>query len=551
MAYHSVSSEVFTEINEQLEKLENDNNITILYACESGSRAWGFHSPESDYDIRFIYIQNDPDHYFNFEKPTSSINSFSDNRKYDWEGWDIRKAIGHLQESNCSLIEWISSPVVYKDINGLSTDMRNAVSHMHTATSLCFHYMTMALNNWEDWMDGKDIVLTKKYMYIIRPACMLHWLMVFPDKPLVINYFQILDELEVHVDPIVIANIRELLEHKMTSKHMGENPRNKIIDKYVNETIQQFRNMTGKQPKDINIQGIISLHKKMCNQVKTLRAILEKRGQVNRTEYLSILGVCFQFIWLQQHPDYNKKHIPDRLGQLLQEIEIPENIRKQSAQIIMNSVKTIDLTAAKESDHIKRHMHDIQKIPEAERLVSTVSWRRIFTSVLCDYYREIYVASNPDSHKDFNPLQLDLHTNVLKFITESNEPLPREDMIEFWLKKMIPEFIWLLENQDEKIGRIPEQVYTKIYSYPTEFAGLVKRAVEESHTSYYLAYPDIHVWVEELIYSNKEYVKETAHKLEQLRIKQKENRYCNSIKKIDKSIFKNIFTKQYYQIHSK
>ena len=99
-------------ILENLERIEAEHNVTILFACESGSRAWGFPSPDSDYDVRFIYAQ----------KPASYIRVF-DKRDVieqpidgllDINGWDIKKALGLLRKSNPALMEWLSSPIIYR-----------------------------------------------------------------------------------------------------------------------------------------------------------------------------------------------------------------------------------------------------------------------------------------------------------------------------------------------------------------------------------------------------------------------------------------------------
>ena len=290
-----VDSKNLIHIKQILEKLEADNNITILYAVESGSRAWGFHSPDSDYDIRFVYVHNDLNWYLQInKKPTETINGFSDDRVYDWDGWDIRKAIQHLKESNPAILEWLSSPIIYKDIHGFADDMRNIVSQMHTNLSLSHHYRNMAETNWNARIEGKEIVNTKKYMYIIRPIGMLDWLMRFPGKELVIDYYKILTDLYVHMDNDVSKKIHELLDYKKEARELGENPRIPEIDTYIKEVMQRFDKMTDKKPVEINVQNISRIYSHIENQYKKVITIGAKR--------YSLIYVCVSSSPINRRP---------------------------------------------------------------------------------------------------------------------------------------------------------------------------------------------------------------------------------------------------------
>lgn len=98
-------------IQDKLRSTEQENNVQILHAVESGSRAWGFASPDSDYDIRFIY-KNNPDWYLSlWEKP--DVIEFMTDQDLDGSGWDLAKALKLLAKSNAPLIEWLYSPVCY------------------------------------------------------------------------------------------------------------------------------------------------------------------------------------------------------------------------------------------------------------------------------------------------------------------------------------------------------------------------------------------------------------------------------------------------------
>ena len=151
------------QIPKILEDIERKYNITILYACESGSRAWGFASDDSDYDIRFIYKHNDIKKYITIGAKRETIDGFSDDRIYDWSGWDIKKALKHVKESNPSIMEWVRSPIVYLDRFEFKNQCRMLLSKIHSKLSLMYHYKSMAFSNWMDHIQNKEIVNIKKY----------------------------------------------------------------------------------------------------------------------------------------------------------------------------------------------------------------------------------------------------------------------------------------------------------------------------------------------------------------------------------------------------
>ena len=107
----AVSSVMHKRIVESLRQIECEEDVTILYACESGSRAWGFESTDSDYDVRFIYLRKTP-WYLTIQNKRDVIERpISD--ELDIAGWDLPKALGLFRKSNPPLLEWLRSPVVY------------------------------------------------------------------------------------------------------------------------------------------------------------------------------------------------------------------------------------------------------------------------------------------------------------------------------------------------------------------------------------------------------------------------------------------------------
>ena len=110
------------KILNKLSEIEREKNIEILFAVESGSRAWGFASPDSDYDIRFVYKHN-RDWYLNLWEQKDTI-QFMTEDDLDGSGWDVRKALKLLAKSNASLLGWLFSPIVYKSSGTLLTEMK-------------------------------------------------------------------------------------------------------------------------------------------------------------------------------------------------------------------------------------------------------------------------------------------------------------------------------------------------------------------------------------------------------------------------------------------
>src|SRR5690349_14763485 len=106
----SVDSKILPLVREHLNKIENEFRVRILYACESGSRAWGFPSPDSDFDVRFIYV-HDRDWYLSLSEDRDTIEKNLPG-DLDIGGWDIRKTLRLISKSNVIPLEWLQSPIV-------------------------------------------------------------------------------------------------------------------------------------------------------------------------------------------------------------------------------------------------------------------------------------------------------------------------------------------------------------------------------------------------------------------------------------------------------
>ena len=162
-----------SSIKLKLTEIEEQHDIRILYACESGSRAWGFASPDSDYDVRFVYVHS-TDHYLSIEDKAEVI-EMDVNDILDINGWELRKALRLFRNSNAALYEWLQSPLVYqKETHFYDTIMAMTPQYFSLRAGM-HHYMSMTRSCFEKELQG-DTVRLKKYFYALRPILAALWI---------------------------------------------------------------------------------------------------------------------------------------------------------------------------------------------------------------------------------------------------------------------------------------------------------------------------------------------------------------------------------------
>lgn len=155
-----------------LSKIAADKNITLLYACETGSRAWGFPSPDSDYDIRFIYMQ-DRDAYLSISEKKDTIEIMDGD--LDITGWDLRKCLQLLKKSNASLIERFQSPITYFEATGFHQSFWELITRYYSPIAVFYHHFSLAQKFREDLKDKQEIKL-KSFFYLIRSLLSCYWI---------------------------------------------------------------------------------------------------------------------------------------------------------------------------------------------------------------------------------------------------------------------------------------------------------------------------------------------------------------------------------------
>lgn len=173
LSAHPVAPEVRETILAHLAAIERQHQVQVLFACESGSRGWGFASPDSDYDVRFVYVHR-RDWYLT-GVPGRDVIELPISGELDISGWELRKALALLANSNPVLLEWLRSPIVYHRHDALAPQLAAlAVRHLSPARAY-HHYLSMARGNCREHLFGK-VVRYKKYLYVLRPLLAARWI---------------------------------------------------------------------------------------------------------------------------------------------------------------------------------------------------------------------------------------------------------------------------------------------------------------------------------------------------------------------------------------
>ena len=177
----SIDPDAAAEVNRRLSAIEAENDVHILLAVESGSRAWGFESPDSDYDVRFLYVRP-RDWYLRLKRGRDVIETPIE-LPWDINGWDITKALGLMLKSNAVVLEWLTSPIVYVRDTIATDQLRAFADEALQPSALRHHYKRLAVRQWDTFISGRIQVARKKYLYALRPALALMHLRLHDGVP--------------------------------------------------------------------------------------------------------------------------------------------------------------------------------------------------------------------------------------------------------------------------------------------------------------------------------------------------------------------------------
>ena len=229
-------------IPDHLRAIEQEYNVRILLAVATGSRAWGWASPSSDWDVRFIYIHK-PEWYFTVKEQRDVIEHIYED-DVDLVGWELRKALVLLQKSNPSLLEWFNSPKVYykdedfvKRIREIERDYFNPIRTM-------YHYNHIYIKHDERYLQKQGYPM-KRFLYYLRGILACKWIEKNKSLPPV-AFNELLDA--TVEDNEIRAKVDELISLKKSGKeHDMLTVEDSLVDyarhlaDYYNGIIDSFR----------------------------------------------------------------------------------------------------------------------------------------------------------------------------------------------------------------------------------------------------------------------------------------------------------------------
>jgi uncharacterized protein len=234
-----------TQIQSELQRIERDHRVRVLYAAESGSRAWGFASRDSDYDVRFIYA-HERDWYLSVDEKRDVIEEpVSD--QLDMSGWDIRKALQLLRKSNPPLLEWLKSPIVYRADPGFALLFGHLAVEFASPDRLFLHYLHMAQRNAREYLGG-DTVRLKKYFYVLRPLLACRWIEQ-KRGPVPMEFETLVNELVK--EPLVRIHTAVLVARKRAGEELDHAQRIPVISDFIDAELirlQAISPIDGAQP---------------------------------------------------------------------------------------------------------------------------------------------------------------------------------------------------------------------------------------------------------------------------------------------------------------
>ena len=252
-----------THIEGLLQAVEVQHEVKILFAVESGSRAWGFPSPDSDYDVRFVYMR--PSSWYLAVDARRDVIEMPIVGDFDTNGWDVRKALQLLLKPNPVLLEWLSSPIRYRSIDWAVDRLRGLADRVSHRPAAHYHYLHLAEGQYRRFLGDRDQVAVKKYFYSLRPVLALLWLRTNANGRVPMSLPDLLAGITLPRD--VAEFLNDLRERKRHTKELGKSARIEVLDRFIVDEIERAQS-AGVTPSPVDPKLISDINSFMVDVVR-------------------------------------------------------------------------------------------------------------------------------------------------------------------------------------------------------------------------------------------------------------------------------------------
>lgn len=243
---HPIPAPVRQEIETRLDRIEADHGVRLLMAIESGSRAWGFPSPDSDYDVRFLYVR--PRDWYLSLAPGRDVIETPIEDEIDLNGWDVRKALTLLLKSNAVVSEWMLSPIRYRTDDPFVARLAELADDLLNPRAIAYHYARSGKLAADRWLDGDGDVPVKKYFYALRPALAIRAVRLNPAERPPMN-LQALVAVSDLLTPLV-EQIEGLVEAKAQTNERANGTRLPEIDALIRSELDRAGELPARKLRD-------------------------------------------------------------------------------------------------------------------------------------------------------------------------------------------------------------------------------------------------------------------------------------------------------------
>ncbi|MFJ2336662.1 DNA polymerase beta superfamily protein [Pseudomonas protegens] len=249
-----VSMAIQEEVRNRLRRAEEEHDVKVLLAVESGSRAWGFASPNSDYDARFIYI-NKPEWYLSVGlEEKRDVIEYPVIDDMDISGWDLRKALRLFWKSNPGFVEWVQSTIIYEKSGSFHERAKDLLPLVYSVESGIYHYRSMAKTNYRSYLQAPQVPL-QKYFYVLRPLLSVRWLEQF-HKPAPIEFEKLRGVIEG--EPELQQAIDDLLAIKLQSPKMGLSLQVMPIQQFIERELHRLETIKPLRRERTEVEPLLS-----------------------------------------------------------------------------------------------------------------------------------------------------------------------------------------------------------------------------------------------------------------------------------------------------